>query len=74
MKAVGFEQTSKTPELVLADWLEELAVFGTPRRFHDAETAHHLCEAIRYWRLVKLATAPPLAGQRNLAFGEKLLG
>jgi hypothetical protein len=46
------------PELALADWLEELAVFGTPRRFQDAETADHLSEAIKYWRLVKLAIAP----------------
>ncbi len=45
------------PESVLADWLEELAVFGTTRRFQDAETAHHLSQAIRYWRLVRLATA-----------------
>ena len=43
------------PELALADWLEELAVCGTPRRFYDAETAHHLSQAIEYWRLVKLA-------------------
>lgn len=52
------------PELELADWLEELAVFGTPRRFQDAETAHHLSQAIKYWRLVKLAMEPPLARRR----------
>jgi len=44
------------PGLELADWLEELAVFGTPRRFQDAETTHHLSEAIKYLYLVKLAT------------------
>ena len=48
------------PELALADWLKELAVFGTPRRFYDAETAHHLSQAIKYWHLVKLAIEPPL--------------
>ena len=37
------------PELALADWLEELAVFGTPRRFQDAETAHHLSKAIKHF-------------------------
>ena len=49
------------PELALADWLEELAVFGTPRRFHDSETAHHLSQAIKYWRLVKFAIKKPMA-------------
>jgi hypothetical protein len=56
------------PELALADWLEELAVFGTPRRFQDSKTAHHLSEAIKYWRLVKLAIVPtrvPLQSSAN---------
>jgi hypothetical protein len=42
-------------EIALAGWLEELAVFGTPRRFHDSETAHHLSKAIYHWYIVKLA-------------------
>jgi len=42
-------------EIALAEWLEELAVFGTPRRFHNSETAHHLSEAIYHWYIVKLA-------------------
>jgi hypothetical protein len=45
-----------TKELALADWLEELAVYGTTTRFQDAETAQHLSQAINYLYLVKLAT------------------
>ena len=44
-------------DLALADWLEELAIYGTPRRFHDAETAHHLSQAIRHSYIVRLAIA-----------------
>jgi hypothetical protein len=42
-------------ELALADWLVELAVFSTARRFQDAETAYHLSVAIKHWYLVRLA-------------------
>ena len=42
-------------ELAFADWLEELAVYGAPRRFQDAETAYHLSQAIKHWYLVRLA-------------------
>jgi hypothetical protein len=42
-------------ELAAADWLEELAVYATPRRFQDAETAYHLSVVIRHWYLVTLA-------------------
>lgn len=42
-------------DLVLSDWLEELAVCGAPRRFQDAETAHHLSQAIRHSYIVRLA-------------------
>lgn len=42
-------------ELAAADWLEELAVYATARRFQDAETAYHLSQAIRNWYLVALA-------------------
>jgi hypothetical protein len=44
-----------TKHLALADWLEELAVYGTARRFQDAETAYHLSEAIKHWYLAALA-------------------
>ena len=40
--------------LILADWLEELAVFGVPEDFHDAETAHHMAQSLRHrylWQL-----------------------
>jgi hypothetical protein len=40
--------------LIIADWLEELATYGTPR-FQDAETAYPLSEAIKHWYLVILA-------------------
>jgi hypothetical protein len=42
-------------DLVLADWLEELAVYGTPRRFLDAETAFHLSQWLRHRYIVVLA-------------------
>ena len=45
-----------TQELALADWLEDLAVYGTASRFQGAETAHHLSQAINHLYLVKLAT------------------
>jgi len=44
-----------TQAVALADWLDDLSVFGTPLRFYDSETAHHLSQAIKYWHLVKLA-------------------
>jgi hypothetical protein len=57
-------------EIALAGWLEELAVFGTPRRFHNSETAHHLSKAIYHWYIVKLALetrphSPRAAGLRR---------
>jgi hypothetical protein len=48
-----------TQQVALADWLEELAVYGTARRFYDAETAQHLSQAINHLYLVKLATESP---------------
>ena len=48
----------KPAEFALADWLEELSVFGTPRRLYDAETAEALSQAIRHWYLVRLAIEP----------------
>jgi hypothetical protein len=42
--------------LALVDWLEELAVYGTPRNPLDLEIAYQLSLAIENWYLVKLAT------------------
>lgn len=44
--------------LIVADWLEELAVYGTARRPQSAETAHQLSLAIENWYLVTLALKP----------------
>lgn len=49
-------------DLALADWLEELALCGAPRRFQDAETAYHLSQLIRHRYIVVLAlTHTPIA-------------
>jgi hypothetical protein len=53
-------------DLALADWLEELAVYGTPRRFPDAETAYHLSQLIRHRYIVTLALAHTQIGLRAL--------
>jgi hypothetical protein len=55
-------------ELALADWLDELAVYGTPWRCHDAETAYHLSQVIKHWYLVKLAIeqSSPTAHHRGV--------
>ena len=50
-----------------ADWVEELAVYGMPRRFYDAETAHHLSRAIKHLCLVKLATDRRRARQLSVS-------
>ena len=39
----------------LVDWLEELAIFGTPRSALDSELACQLSLAIENWYLVRLA-------------------
>ena len=44
-------------QLAVADWLQELAVFGSPRHPIDAELAHHLSLAVENWYLVQLALA-----------------
>jgi hypothetical protein len=41
-------------QLQVADWLEELAVLGNPRHMIAAETAHHLCMALRHAYLVRM--------------------
>lgn len=45
----------RSQSLALADWLEELAVYGTPRNPLDPEIAYQLSLAIENWYLVKLA-------------------
>jgi hypothetical protein len=45
----------KPTELALADWLEELAVYGTGRNPLDAEIAYQLSLAIENLYLVRLA-------------------
>ena len=47
--------TLMTDAVALADWLDDLAAFGTPERFYESETAHHLSQVIKYWHRVKLA-------------------
>ena len=46
--------------LRLADWLEELAVFGNPRRPYSAEQAHHMSQTIRHLYLVRCGLGMPL--------------
>jgi len=52
-------------QLQLADWLEELAVFGNPRRIHAAETAHHLCQVIRHAYLAGIGIESPRKNARK---------
>jgi len=54
-------------DLALADWLEELAIYGTPRRFQDSETAYHLSQAIRHSYIVRLAITHSPIGPRAVA-------
>jgi hypothetical protein len=42
-------------QLALAEWLEELAVYGNALRPQDAETAYQLSQAIENWYLVRVA-------------------
>jgi hypothetical protein len=44
--------------LAIADSLEELAVYGTPRNPLDPEIAYQLSVAIENWYLVTLAISP----------------
>jgi hypothetical protein len=53
-------------DLALADWLEELAIYGMPRRFQDSETAHHLSQLIRHHYIVALALTHTPIGLRAL--------
>jgi len=53
-------------DLALSDWLEELCLYGTPRRFQDAETAYHLSQLIRHRYIVVLALAHTPIGLREL--------
>lgn len=64
-----------TPALMLADWLQDLAVSGSAKRFQDAETAYHLSEAIKHNYLVQLAirhtplVLPTLEFQPKISLG-----
>jgi len=42
-------------QLALADWLEELAVYGNAVHPQEAETAYQLSQAIENWYLVRVA-------------------
>jgi hypothetical protein len=42
-------------QLALAEWLEELAVYGNALPPKDAETAYQLSQAIENWYLVRVA-------------------
>lgn len=54
-------------DLAVSDWLEELCLYGKPRRFQDAETAYHLSELLRHRYVVTLALAhTPILGLRAL--------
>jgi hypothetical protein len=44
-------------DLALSDWLEERCLYGTLRRFQDAETAYHLSQLIRHRYIVALGLA-----------------
>jgi hypothetical protein len=55
-KRQGLPVCGGKPEpLAAADWLEELAVYGTPRRICDQEIAYQLSLVIENWYLVRLA-------------------
>ena len=59
-------------QLQLADWLEELAVFGTPRHMIASDTAHHLAQVLRHGYIVRLGIEPPRRKEapRRLALQE----
>jgi len=42
-------------QLALAEWLEELAVYGNALRPQDAETAYQMSQVIENWHLVRVA-------------------
>jgi hypothetical protein len=50
--------TGEPAPLALADWLEELAVYGKARNPLDLEIAQQLSLAIENWYLVRLAILP----------------
>jgi hypothetical protein len=45
----------RTEPMLIADWLEEVAVYGTPLNPKDAEIAYQLSLVIENWYLVTLA-------------------
>lgn len=45
-------------DLTIADFLEELSIYGNPRRCYDSETAHCIAQLILNRHLVKMALSP----------------
>jgi len=52
---VGASNSGQPPQIATADWLEELAVYGTARNLRDQELAYQLSLAIENLYLVRLA-------------------
>jgi integrase len=52
---VGASHSGQPPQLATADWLEELAVYGSARNLRDQELAYQLGLAIENAYLVRLA-------------------
>ncbi|HXM22958.1 MAG TPA: hypothetical protein VN948_16990 [Terriglobales bacterium] len=52
---VGASNSGQPPQIATADWLEELAVYGTARNLRDQELAYQLSLAIENVYLVRLA-------------------
>jgi hypothetical protein len=53
--SVGASNSGRPPQISTADWLEELAVYGTARNLRDQELAYQLSLAIETLYLVRLA-------------------
>ena len=51
--------------LVLADWLEELAVFAHPEYLQDAEVAHHMAQSLRHRYLWQLGLPSGRGGPKS---------
>ncbi|HKD01820.1 MAG TPA: hypothetical protein VKB77_05315 [Terriglobales bacterium] len=54
-----FLRHGQPAQLALAEWLEELAVYGSALRPQGAETAYQLSQAIENWYLVRVALRAP---------------
>ena len=65
---VGASNSGQPPQIATADWLEELAVYGTARNLRDQELAYQLSLAIENLYLVRLALRQREEGRREGAF------